>query len=187
MIRSISVNPRAILCLHNGGEMRGAQAMIRFEKAKIEDAKGLALVSWRAFDNDIHYGASGKGGPPGYKSQKWQSKMMRVGKYYKILDDYRIIGGIIVFDKGRGHYNLGRIFLDPDYQNQGIGAQAMTFIEKTFPQAERWTLDTPRWNKRTQHFYEKMGYVKIGAQGPGLILYGKIIRGQSTGEQKCDQ
>jgi len=150
--------------------------MIRFKKARIEDAKGLALASWRAFDNDINYGASGKGGPPGYKSQQWQSKMMRIGKYYKILDDYKIIGGIIVFDKGKGHYNLGRIFIDPDYQNQGIGAQAIEFIEKTFPQTERWTLDTPRWNKRTQHFYEKMGYVKIGARGPSQILYGKIIR-----------
>ncbi len=152
--------------------------MILFKKAKAEDAKGLALASWRAFDNDIHYGAPGKGGPPGYKSERWQSKMMRIGKYYKILDDHRIIGGFIVFDKGKGHYELGRIFIDPDYQNQGIGAQAMEFMEKTFPQARQWTLGTPRWNRRTQHFYEKMGYVKIGADGPDGILYGKIIRGK---------
>jgi RimJ/RimL family protein N-acetyltransferase len=150
--------------------------MIQFKKARPGDAKGLALASWRAFDNDINYGAKGKGGPPGYNSEKWQSKMMRMGKYYKILDDYRIIGGIVIFDKGNGHYYLCRIFIEPDYQNQGIGAQAIEFIEKTFPQAKRWTLDTPQWNKRTQHFYEKMGYVKIGAAGPRQVLYGKIIR-----------
>jgi len=156
--------------------------MIKFEKAKSADAKGLALASWKAFDNDIHYGAPGKGGPPGYKSEKWQSKIIRMGKYYKIVDDYRIIGGIIVFDKGKGHYDLGRIFLHPDFQNQGIGAQAIEFMEKTFPQATRWTLGTPLWNKRTQHFYERMGYVKIGADGPDGVLYGKIIRKQSPVE-----
>jgi len=96
--------------------------VIRFKRAKTGDAKALARVSWRAFDNDINYGAPGKGGPPGYKSERWQSRMTRIGKYYKILDDYKTIGGFIVFDKGNGHYELGRIFIDPDYQNQGIGA-----------------------------------------------------------------
>ena len=150
--------------------------MIRFEKARPMDAKGLALASWRAFDNDVHYGARDKGGPPGYKSEKWQSKMMRMGKYYKMMDEYKTIGGFIVFDRRNGHYELGRIFIDPAYQNQGIGVQAINFMEETFPQAKRWTLGTPRWNKRTQHFYEKMGYIKIGADGPDGIRYGKIVR-----------
>ena len=158
--------------------------MIRFEKARPADAKGLALASWRAFDNDVHYGARGKGGPPGYKSEKWQSKMMRIGKYYKMMDEYRIIGGFIIFDKRNGHYELGRIFIDPAYQNQGIGAQAIEFMEEAFPQATRWTLGTPRWNKRTQHFYEKMGYIKIGADGPDGIRYGKIIRHSKTEDSR---
>ena len=102
--------------------------------------------------------------------------MIRIGKYYKILDDLRIIGGFVVFDKGNGNYKLGRIFIDPDYQNQGIGAQAMEYMEKQFPKAKTWTLGTPRWNRRTQHFYEKMGYVKIGADGPDGVRYGKIVR-----------
>lgn len=69
--------------------------MIRFEKAKTEYANALALVSWRTFDNGVSYGAPGPGGPPGYKSDRWQSKMMRIGKYYKILANDRIIGGFI--------------------------------------------------------------------------------------------
>lgn len=156
--------------------------MVKFVKAKTADAKGLALASWRAFDNDINYGAPGKGGPPGYKSEKWQSKMMRFGKYYKMLDEHRIIGGFVIFDKGKGHYELGRIFLDPDYQDQGIGAQAIEFMEKTFPMVTKWTLDTPRWNKRTQHFYEKMGYVMIGSSEPNLVVYGKLIKKPLSGE-----
>jgi hypothetical protein len=38
----------------------------------------------------------------------------------------------------------------------------MAFMENAFPKARRWTLGTPLWNLRTQHFYEQVGYVKIG-------------------------
>jgi hypothetical protein len=129
--------------------------MIRIEKARSEDSKALALASWRAFANDVNYGAPGVGGPPGYKSDRWQSKMIRIGKYYKILADTRIIGGFIVFD-------------------QGIGTQAIEFMEKTFPQVRRWTLGTPRWNLRTQHFYEKIGYVRVGIEEPDGYRYEKL-------------
>jgi GNAT superfamily N-acetyltransferase len=149
--------------------------MLRFEKAKARDAKALAVISGRAFDNDVHYGAPGPGGPPGYKSDQWQSKMMRFGQYYKILADGQIIGGIIIFRKKTREYELGRIFVDPDFQNQGIGAQAFEFIWEEFPLAKRWTLGTPAWNQRTRHFYKKVGFVEIGQDGHGGILFEKSI------------
>lgn len=150
--------------------------MVHFEKAQPRDAKGLALVSWKSFDHDVHYGAPGPGGPPGYKSDQWQKKMMKNGIYYKIMDDLRIIGGILLFNIGPGHMELGRIFLHPDYQNQGIGTQAMHFIEETYPKINQWSLDTPVWAKRNQHFYEKHGYVQTGSKmGGNLVLYTKWL------------
>ncbi len=145
--------------------------MIRFARARAEDAKALALISWRAFDNDVNYGAPDSGGPPGYRSDRWQSKMMRIGKYYKVLADDRIIGGLIIFPQQAGHYELGRIFIDPDFQNQGIGTQAFEFIWKEFPLARRWTLGTPAWNLRTRHFYQKVGFVEVGQDGPDGIRF----------------
>ena len=150
--------------------------MVRFEKARSADAKTLALVCGRAFDYDINYGAPGPGGPPGYKSDMWQIRMMSRGQYYKIIlsEDFdHIIGGFIIFQNAFGDCELGRIFIDPDYQNQGIGTQAMAFMETAFPDARRWTLGTPRWNLRTQHFYEKAGFVKIGTEGQDGIRYEK--------------
>jgi hypothetical protein len=94
-------------------------ATIQFVKAKPEDAKALALASWRAFDGDVNYGAPGKGGPPGYRSDQWQLKMMVTGDYYKMLADGRIIGGFIVMLKGYQYYKLVRIFIHPEFQNQG--------------------------------------------------------------------
>jgi len=147
--------------------------MIRFEKAKAEDAKALALVYWHAFDNDVNYGAPGPGGPPGYKSDRWQSKMMHVGKYYKILADDRIIGGFILFDQRNGHYELGRIFIGPDFQNQGIGTQAFEFMWTEFPEAVRWTLGIPAWTLRNRHFYEKVGFVEVEVEEPDGIRFEK--------------
>ena len=145
--------------------------MLRFETATPEDARILARVSERAFHSDIHYGAPGLGGPPGYDSDLWQIRMMTAGEYYKILLDDRIVGGIVVRLKGYQYYEVARIFIDPDFQNQGIGTQTFEFMWTEYPEVKRWTLGTPAWNCRTPHFYRKVGFVEIGEDGHGGILF----------------
>jgi GNAT superfamily N-acetyltransferase len=159
--------------------------MARFGKARSQDAATLAQVSERAFHGDIHYGAPHPepGGPPGYNSEAWQRKMMRIGEYYKILVDGQIVGGFIVFRKGIRQYELGRIFVDPEYQNQGIGTQAFEFLWKEFPLAKKWTLGTPAWNRRTRHFYGKVGFVEIGTDGHDGILFEREIPARAPGKQ----
>jgi GNAT superfamily N-acetyltransferase len=147
--------------------------MIQFKRATREDAETLARASQRAFHSDIHCGASGEGGPPGYDSAEWQVFAMKQMIYYKILDNDIIIGGFMVSNRGNGRYELERIFIDPDCQNQGIGAQTFEFIWHEFPLAKRWTLGTPAWNRRTRHFYRKMGFVEVGKDGPDGIRFEK--------------
>lgn len=147
--------------------------MIQCKKATPKDAPVLAQISKRAFDNDVTCGAPGPGGPPGYDSAPWQVCMMRIGQYYKILADGQIVGGLIVLPKGPRRYELGRIFVDPDHHNQGIGTQAMGFLWQEFPLAKVWTLGTPSWNVRTRHFYAKLGFVEVGQDGPDGILFEK--------------
>jgi GNAT superfamily N-acetyltransferase len=146
--------------------------MINFEKARPNDAVSLAEVSCRAFDNDVNYGAPGPGGPPGYKSEAWQRKMMRLGHYYKIVSDGQIVGGFIIFRKAVREYEVGRIFIDPDFQNQGIGVKVFAFLDNEFPLAKKWTLDTPTWNHRNRHFYQKIGFVEV-AQASDQICFEK--------------
>lgn len=146
---------------------------IRFEKMQPEDAMTLAEVSRRAFDNDVHYGAPGPGGPHGYDSDLWQTRMMLAGTYYKILCGDQIIGGFAVRLKGYQYYELVRIFVHPAFQNQGVGTQAFEFLWKEFPDVKRWTLGTPAWNQRTRHFYRKVGFVEIGEDGRGGVLFEK--------------
>jgi len=129
--------------------------MIQVKKVRAGDADALARASERVFHSDIHCGAPGIGGPPGYDSAAWQTKMMRIGEYYKIVSEDQIVGGMILFRQGTRQYEVGRIFVDPDFQNQGIGTQALEFLWKNYPLAKRWSLGTPAWNHRTRYFYKK--------------------------------
>jgi predicted acetyltransferase len=149
--------------------------MIHISKARPADAKVLAQVSKDAFDNDIHYGAPGPGGPPGYDSPGWQAKMMRLGDYYKIEVEGQIVGGFIVLRRRAREYEMGRIFIAAEHQNQGIGTQAMEFLWQKYTLVKKWTLDTPHWNARTRRFYKKMGFDEMGQDARGLILFERRI------------
>jgi ribosomal protein S18 acetylase RimI-like enzyme len=150
------------------------QDRVRFAQADPEDAPALTELQIHIFDADARRFC---GGPPGYDSVEWQIKMMRRGHYYKILSGERIIGGFLVLRLGPSRFELSRIWIDPKFQSRGIGTLALEFLEDNYP-ARRWTLDTPSWAARSQHFYEKMGYCKIGEvdAGDGLLyLYEKRL------------
>jgi len=100
---------------------------------------------------------------------------MRIGDYFKILTSDQIVGGVIVLRKRPREHELGRIFVDPEYQNQGIGAQAFEFLWQEYPLAKKWTLGTPAWNRRTRHFYKKVGFVEVGSDLRGGILFEKRL------------
>jgi ribosomal protein S18 acetylase RimI-like enzyme len=150
---------------------------IVFERAIPADAETLVKVQIAAFHHDsVLYPDVPQGGPPGYTSVETALQKMREDEFYKIIADGQIVGGFVIFDVGNGHYHLDVIFIDPAYQDRGIGTQAIQFMEQTYP-ASLWTLNTPAYAIRNQHFYEKHGYVKVGEglldEGGGqmLLLY----------------
>ena len=129
------------------------------------DIPDLTLVMRRAFDDDSqkHLGRE-KGGPPGYDNgdffREWLlSYEESVG--YRILAGGTLIGGIIVWILPEGHNILGTIFVDPDYQDGGVGQGTWKFIEETYPDSQSWRLGTPSWATKNHHFYEKCGFEKV--------------------------
>ena len=144
---------------------------VTFERATPEDAKALVKAQIAAFHDDARiYPGVEIGGPPGYDSVDVALRNMQESDFYKIVVDAQIIGGIIVAHMGEGHYHLDVLNVVPEYHNLGIGTRAMQFIEQTYP-ATKWTLDTPTYAMRNQHFYEKCGYVKVGiTEHPEITL-----------------
>ena len=140
-------------------------------KAGTSDALTLTGISKRAFDSDSLVGAPSPGGPPGYMSLPFHTKMARQGHLYKLIDEGLIVGGAILFLKG-DELNVGRIFIAPEHFRKGYGIFMMQEIEAMFSNVKEFTLDTPIWNVRTNSFYTKIGYKEI-KRDKEFVFYSK--------------
>ena len=148
---------------------------LQFLRASTADAVSLMCISKKAFDSDVEVGASSVGGPPGYNSLSFHTKMARMNCLYKLVDDYKIVGGALLFLKDN-ELNIGRIFVDPEYFRKGYGIFMMQQIEESFAEVKVFTLDTPIWNVRTNAFYQKLGYVEVRRDGD--FVYYEKLRGE---------
>lgn len=137
--------------------------MVELMKAHKRDVEALTEIQIRTFvdDNKLKPPGCSLEGPPGYNSVKWNSHWIQHTPYYKILSNGQIVGGLILFDRGDEHFEVGRIWVDPDYQNQGIGQAAMREMFSLHPDVKKWSLGTPSWAIRNQNFYEKMGFARV--------------------------
>ncbi len=140
-------------------------------KASTSDALTLTGISKRAFDSDSLVGAPSSGGPPGYMSLPFHTKMARQGHLYKLTDEGLITGGAILFLKG-DELNVGRIFIAPEHFRKGYGIFMMQEIEAMFSNVKEFILDTPIWNVRTNSFYTKLGYKEI-KRDKEFVFYSK--------------
>ena len=139
--------------------------------AGTSDALTLNGISKRAFDSDILVGATSPGGPPGYMSVTFHTKMARQGHLYKLTDERLIVGGAILFLKN-DVLNVGRIFVAPEHFCKGYGTIVIQEVENMFPEVNEITLDTPVWNVRTISFYSKLGYKEI-KRDKEFVFYSK--------------
>ena len=145
--------------------------ILQFLRASTADAVSLMCISKKAFDSDVEVGASSVGGPPGYATLSFHSKMARMNCLYKLVDEYKIVGGALLFLKA-DELNIGRIFIDPEHFRKGYGIFMMQQIEESFAEVKVFTLDTPIWNVKTNDFYQKLGYVEVRRNGD-FVYYEK--------------
>lgn len=138
---------------------------ISYELMTETDIPTVTPVMKRAFDDDAqkHLGQE-SGGPPGYDNGDFFRQWLlpypeSVG--YKILVEEEVIGGIIVWILPEGHNILGTIFVDPDFQDRGVGQRTWLFIEDNYPDTKSWRLGTPTWATKNHHFYEKCDFEKV--------------------------
>jgi GNAT superfamily N-acetyltransferase len=136
---------------------------LHFEKSNEADIPRLTAIMVQAFERDaLQFRGTPMNQPPGYTTGEWLRELMRTTICYKIVKNNSIIGGFVVMEAvpKKGVNYLGSIFVDPTYQNQGVGSQCLRFIERKFP-VKKWQTQTQDWATRNQHFYAKNGYQKV--------------------------
>lgn len=66
---------------------------------------------------------------------------------------------------------MGRLTVDPAFQNQGVGAELLRQVERQC-NAERFELSTGVKSEKSLHLYKKLGYTefKTGKDKDGITL-----------------
>jgi len=152
---------------------------IKFEKMTEKDIPNLVQIMKRAFDYDtkIHLGHE-TGGPEGYDDgtflRKWG--LDKNATSYCIYLDNVLIGGTILWINHNNENCLGTLFIDPDYEDKGIGTKVWSQIERMYPNTRVWNTETPIFSHRNHNFYvNKCGFHVIKIENPKDLEEGSFI------------
>lgn len=77
--------------------------------------------------------------------------------FLKVIINNRIIGSVRAYHEDETCH-IGRLFVHPHYQNQGIGTKLMKEIEALFKDAKRFQLITGHKSSKNLYLYQKLGY-----------------------------
>ncbi len=151
---------------------------IEIPVAKSEEAEVLQSISMSAFkENYKKYGHY----PPGIELVEWHKDKIKNDIYHTILYEKEIVGGLHMISYPNDEMKIEYLFISPEYQGKKIGATVMALIEKEYKGVTKWFLLTPFKDYRNHHFYEKLGYEKVGEIQPieknefTLFEYEKLI------------
>ena len=163
--------------------MDESERRLAFEVIGEADIPELTRVMTRAFDHDtqIHLGEE-RGGPDGYDNGDFLRNWLfgyEESEGHKVVCDEQTIGAVIVWILPRGHNVLGTVFVDPEFQSQGIGTQIWCHVEARYPGTRSWRLETPDLATRNHYFYEaKCGFQRVETDpvvgaSDGMVIYRK--------------
>lgn len=143
---------------------------LQFERFTEEDVDILTPIMKRAFDEDTQRHLNQPiGGPDGYDNGDFLRKyaLNPASKAYKVSKDDKPIGAVIVWIKENNVNFLGNIFLDPEFQDKGLGLIIWKFIESKYPDTVKWYTDTPGFSRRNHNFYvNKCGFKVVKIKNP---------------------
>ena len=129
-----------------------------------DDLEQFVLDNQRAFKygameefglRDDHYEEDGE-----IISRETILRSIREGAAYRIREDGRIAGGIVLrIDEKTRHNHLDLLFVSPDAHSKGIGFAAWKEAERLYPDTKVWETCTPYFETRNIHFYvNKCGF-----------------------------
>jgi GNAT superfamily N-acetyltransferase len=135
---------------------------LNFRQFEENDVNLFFQIFKKAFDRDtqIHLNEQ-EGGPDGYENGEFLKKwyLHKDTKAFGVFKDGKPVGGINVWINENNENFLGNTFVDPDFQEKGIGLIIWKYIENKFIKTKVWKTETPGFSTRNHHFYvNKCGF-----------------------------
>lgn len=97
--------------------------------------------------------------------------------FLKATVDGKIVGSVRA-NIHNGSCHIGRLLVDPNYQNRGIGTQLLAEIERKYQFCRRFELFTGIKSQKNIRLYEKAGYKAYKTQSVSnklsLICFEKV-------------
>ena len=93
-------------------------------------------------------------------SRKTIENCIDSGAAYRIREDGRIIGGLVLkIDRLTRRNHLDLLFIAPGAHSKGAGTAAWKEVERLYPETKVWETCTPYFETRNIHFYvNKCGF-----------------------------
>ncbi len=102
------------------------------------------------------------------------ARLIRAGRVFRILWKGTTVGGLALMPGEGGAVRIHSLYVDPAFQNRGIGRRALAWVEAQHPDAPCFMLETPQGKAGDWHLYLQAGYEPCGqrevAAKPGLVL-----------------
>ena len=153
---------------------------IELEKAQFHDCPEIHSLQVKSFLSLLEKYQDFSTNPAAESLERIEERFRQTETtYWFITLRGRNIGGIRVCDFGEV-CRISPIFILPEYQGRGYAQHALKALEKLFPNAIRWELDTIAQEEKLCHLYEKVGYRPTGKtkniqENMDLVFYEKYM------------
>ena len=133
---------------------------MKIDRAVLEDAETILQLQKRAYLSEAKI-YNDYGIPPLTQTQEEINQDFLQQVFLKAVEDGDIIGSVRAYLE-KGTVFIGRLIVEPEHQNQGIGTMLIQSIEKYFTTAttaaDRYELFTGHKSFRNLYLYQKLGY-----------------------------
>ena len=150
---------------------------MQIETADINDAAEILLLQKEAFQseaktyNDFEI-------PPLTETLDDLKQLFKNHIFLKATVDGKIVGSVRA-SLNNGTCHIGRLVVDPQFQNQGIGKKLLFEIERKCASCKRFELFTGIKSAKNIHLYEKEGYRAYKTEAVSgklsLICFEKVV------------
>lgn len=154
---------------------------ICLNKAVFSDCKQIHKMQASAFAQLLEKYCDYETNPASESLEKIQNKFNQsFTDYYFIMLDETKIGVVRVVRISDTICRISPMLILPEYQNNGYAQRALSAVEKLYPNAKEWKLDTIKEESKLCHLYEKCGYIPTGKEeilkdGMTIVYYNKRV------------